>query len=481
MPKKNPEIRESWGHLSTASAGRREWRYALGILLVSALVFVLALPFSRTPLAQLPAFVPVYVTALVICDLITAVLLLGQFRALRSPALLVLAGGYLFTSTIAAAYALVFPGLFAARWLFGSGPQTSSAMFMGWHAGFPIAVIAYASLKRSGRVLGGRALRPVLAMAIVVLALVAAWTTFATAGHALLPVFLDGNRTTAIGHAALVAIWLLSLVALLTLWRSRPHVVLDVWLMVVMCVWLFDLALAAVLNTGRYDLGWYAGRAYGLVSAAFLLVLLLSENAGQYARLVRLSSELAAVNDKLLQLSLHDGLTELANRRRFDEYLAEQLAIAVRHRRPLALLLVDVDHFKAYNDHYGHVAGDECLKRVAAALRACCRRPADLAARYGGEEFALILPDTDQTGAAKLAEVARAAVAALGIEHAGSSTSPRLSVSIGVAALAVTSESSAKQLIAAADVALYRAKDLGRNRVSCSWSENPAAPVSWVG
>jgi len=463
----NPEVPDSWVHLSTALAGRREWRYALGILLISTLVFVLALPFSRTPLAELPAFVPVYVTALVICDLITAVLLLAQFRALRSPGLLVIAGGYLFTATITAAYALIFPGLFATRWLLGSGPQTSSAMFMGWHAGFPLAVIAYAILKRGDRQLGGTALRPIYAMVGVVLALVVAWTAFATAGNGLLPMFLDGNRTTGIGHAVLLTIWLLSMVALLTLWRSRPHVVLDVWLMVVMCVWLFDLALAAVLNTGRYDLGWYAGRAYGLLSAGFLLVLLLSENAGQYARLVRLSSELAEVNDKLLQLSLHDGLTELANRRRFDEFLAEQLAVAARHGRPLALLLIDVDHFKAYNDHYGHLAGDECLKRVAAVLRDCCRRPGDLAARYGGEEFTLILPDTDQAGAARLAEAARSAVAGLGIEHAGIGAGPRLSVSIGAAASAATSAPSAHQLISAADEALYRAKDLGRNQVCC--------------
>jgi diguanylate cyclase (GGDEF)-like protein len=468
MPKKNSERGESWGHLSTVPAGPREWRYAFAILLVSTLVFVLTLPFSRTPLAQLPAFVPIYVTALVICDLITAVLLLGQFDALRSPALLVLAGGYLFTATITAAYALIFPGLFAAHGLLDSGPQTSSAMFMGWHTGFPLAVIAYARLKRGNRVLAGGVLRPTLAMVVVVLALVASWTAFATAGQRLLPIFLDDNRTTDIGHAVLLAIWLLSLVGLLALWRSRPHAVLDVWLMVVMCVWLFDLALAAVLNTGRYDAGWYAGRAYGLMSAGFLLVLLLSENAGQYARLVHLSAELGAVNDKLLRLSLHDGLTELANRRRFDEYLAEQLAVAARQRRPLALLLVDVDHFKAYNDHYGHVAGDESLKRIAAALRDCCQRPTDLAARYGGEEFALILPETDLAGAGRLAEAARAAVARLGIEHAASGAGPRLSVSIGVAALTSPFEQSAEQLIVAADAALYRAKDLGRNHVSCA-------------
>jgi len=115
MPKSNHALGAAWGHLSTASAGRREWHHALGIVLCSALIFVWVLPFSRTPLSQAPEFVPIYVTALVICDLVTVVLLLGQFSALRSPALLVLAGGYLFTATITAAYALIFPGLFTAH------------------------------------------------------------------------------------------------------------------------------------------------------------------------------------------------------------------------------------------------------------------------------------------------------------------------------------------------------------------------------
>jgi len=466
MPKKINALGNSRGHLSTATAGRREWRFALGILGVSTLLFAFALPFSKTPLIQAPAFVPIYVTALVICDLITAVLLLGQFSALRSLALLVLAGGYLFTATVTTAYALIFPGLFAAHGLLGAGPQTSSALFMGWHAGFPLAVIAYARWKRGERVIRGAAVWPMLGMVIGVLILVIAWTAFATAGHDMLPVFLEGNHTTPIGHAVLLAIWLLSLIALLTLWHRKPHVALDVWLMVVMVVWLFDLALAAVLSTGRYDLGWYAGRVYGRVSAGFLLVLLLSENASHYARLVRLTAELGVANDKLTLLSLQDTLTGLANRRRFDNYLAEQLAVAIRHQRPLALLLIDVDHFKAYNDHYGHHAGDECLKRVATALGACCQRPADLAARYGGEEFALILPDTDLVGAGQLADAVLARVAKLAIAHARSDTGPRLSVSIGAAELAAMSEPSAARLIMAADAALYRAKGLGRNQAA---------------
>lgn len=465
MPTTTDAQGHSLGHLSTAPASRREWRYAMGILGVSLLGFVLTLPFIKAPLPQIPAFVPVYVAALATCDLITVVLLLAQFRALRSPALLVLAGGYLFTATITVAYAAVFPGLFSAHGLFGAGAQTTSTLFMAWHAGFPLAVIAYALAKRARPVQGSMGV-PMLAMGVGVLLLVAGWTLLATAGHSLLPIFLDGNHTTPIGHLALLCVWLLSLLALLTLWSRRPHVVLDVWLMVVMCVWLLDLALAAVLNGGRYDLGWYAGRVYGLVSAAFLLALLLSENAGHYAQLVRLTAQLGAANEKLERLSLQDSLTGLANRRCFDSYLAEQAAVASRHERPLSLLLIDVDHFKAFNDHYGHHAGDDCLRRVGHTLGLSCRRPADLAARYGGEEFALILPDTDLAGAGLVAEAIRAGVARMDIRHAQSSTAPHLSVSIGVATLAASSAAGADPLIVAADTALYRAKDLGRNQVA---------------
>ena len=191
---------------------------------------------------------------------------------------------------------------------------------------------------------------------------------FATAGRDVLPVFLDTNHTTTTGKAFLIGIWLLSLLALGLLWRRKPHRALDVWLHVVMCVWLFDIALSAVLNTGRYDLGWYVGRIYGLLAACSLLIVLLSENARHYAWLVQVSAELRNTNDTLMRISMQDGLTELANRRSFDKYLAEQMATAIRHKRDLALVLFDVDHFKSYNDQYGHQAGDDCLKRIADAL-----------------------------------------------------------------------------------------------------------------
>jgi diguanylate cyclase (GGDEF)-like protein len=214
---------------------------------------------------------------------------------------------------------------------------------------------------------------------------------------------------------------------------------------------------------------------YGLLAASSLLIVLLIEAGMHYARLAQLSAELSVANGALEQLSLHDGLTGLPNRRFFDTYLAAQIGAARRYKRRLALVLCDIDSFKPYNDHYGHQAGDECLKEVAAALRSCCRRPGDMAARYGGEEFALILPDTDLNGAARIAEAARDAVAELRIPHAHSLVAPYVSISGGVAILLANND--AEQLITAADQTLFLAKKSGRAvaRLNIAHAHSPAA------
>jgi two-component system cell cycle response regulator DivK len=153
-----------------------------------------------------------------------------------------------------------------------------------------------------------------------------------------------------------------------------------------------------------------------------------------------------------------------------------ELWLRVRNNRSLALVMYDVDLFKAYNDHYGHPAGDECLKKIAAALRSCCRRPGDVAVRYGGEEFAMILPDTELAGAARIAEGARDAIAQLKIPHEHSPASPCASISGGVAVLLRKFDVPVQQLITAADQALYQAKHLGRNRIVSA----PAEPGAGV-
>jgi len=174
--------------------------------------------------------------------------------------------------------------------------------------------------------------------------------------------------------------------------------------------------------------------------------------------------KLADANLELQKLAALDSLTGIGNRRAFDDTLQNEWQRGQRTKTPLSMLLCDVDHFKLYNDEYGHQAGDLCLKKVAAVLTEQLKRPADLVARYGGEEFAVVLPETDLSGALKLADACREKLAALAIEHSGANIGV-VTMSVGVASLVPAPEFSAEDLINRADKALYAAKAAGRNCV----------------
>jgi diguanylate cyclase (GGDEF)-like protein len=180
---------------------------------------------------------------------------------------------------------------------------------------------------------------------------------------------------------------------------------------------------------------------------------------------VRTHVELKRRGDILENLSMRDGLTGIANRRRFDATLARAWRQSLRGATPLSLIMADIDHFKAYNDTYGHLAGDECLRAVALTLAGTLKRPGDLAARYGGEEFAMVLEDTTMVGARHLAESMRQAVQALGLEHRGSKASNLVTVTLGAATTVPKPEQDPEALLALADHKLYEAKLAGRNRV----------------
>ena len=377
--------------LSTLRAGRGVRRLALATVVVSGALFVAAVPFAKVPLGQVWAFIPAYQSALVVNDLVTAVLLFGQFAILRNRSLAVLASGYLFTAIIAVCHALTFPGLFAPSGLLGAGMQSTAWLYMFWHGGFPVFVIAYARLDR--RAAAPRRPRPALEIAIgagAAAVAVALLTALATAGQDALPAIMRGNRYTPAMLAVVSTVWALSLLALVVLARRRPHSVLDVWLLVVLCAWLFDIALSAVLNAGRFDLGFYAGRIYGLLAASFVLMVLLLENGVLYARLVaaharererhrqvrQQSVELAAVNKELEAFSYSvshdlraplravDGFARLleegqaerldaegrrllgvvrANARRMGELIEDLLAFSRLGRLPLRTRSVQLD------------------------------------------------------------------------------------------------------------------------------------------
>jgi len=276
--------------LSTLPATARDRTIALTVVFISSILFACAVSFADVPLAPNPAFVVSYQSALAIIDLITAILLFSQFGILRSRAVLLLASGYLFTAAAALVYALTFPGLFAPGGLLAAGPQTTVWLYMIWHGGFPLFVLGYALLKhgdgnpKTAGSAGGAILASVVAVGVATSAFV--WVV--TGNHDILPTLLSQGHYTSTMIGVVLTVWCLSLAALVVLWLRRPHSVIDVWLMVVLCAWLFDIALSAFVNGGRFDLGFYAGRIYGLCAASFVLAVLLIHNTAIQARLSRL-------------------------------------------------------------------------------------------------------------------------------------------------------------------------------------------------
>jgi PAS domain S-box-containing protein len=280
--------------LSTLPATNRDRAWAVAVVGVSSLLFVCAALYATVPFAAVPAFIASYQSALAINDLITAVLLYSQFAILRSRALLLLASGYLFTAFAAVVHALSFPGLFAPSGLFNAGPQTTAWLYQIWHIGFPLLMLGYALLKGGdgGPKIRGSVSGAILGSIIAVGVAISFATWSVTARHDILPVMISGGHFTSTLLGTLSMEVLLSLAALLVLWSRRPHSVLDVWLMVVMIAWTFDIALSGILNAARFDLGFYAGRFYGLCAASFVLAVLLVDNVALQGQLARLFEKL---------------------------------------------------------------------------------------------------------------------------------------------------------------------------------------------
>jgi signal transduction histidine kinase len=391
--------------LSTLPAPRGQRLLALAVVLISLAIFLAAAPFAKLALAPVPAFLPIYQSSLVICDLITAVLLFGQFRVLRSRALLVLVSAYLFSAFMAIAHALSFPGLFAPAGGLIGGPQTTAWLYFLWHGGFPLLVLAYAlrmNEKPGEDEAPGSARLAAAATLAAVLAAVCGITLIATAGHDLLPVIMQGNRDAAAKVAVASGSWILCLVALVALWRRRPHSLLDVWLLVVVCAWLFDIALSSVLNGARFDLGWYAGRVYGLLSGSFVLVVLLTENALLYRRLVEAHEserrERRQVQEKTVQL-------EAANKE------LDAFSYSVSHDLRAPLRAID-GYSKMLEEDSGPALGEEG-RRLLGVVRSSARRMGQLIddllafSRLGQQEPVRAQVDMTRLAQSTVAEVAR--------------------------------------------------------------------------
>lgn len=361
------------GFLSTEAVRPADRRLALAVIAVSGFIFLCVAPFAGLLLTKVPAFIPSYESALPISDLITALLLFGQSKRLRSPGVSALASGYLFTALMAISHALTFPGLYAPSGLLGAGPDTTAWLYVFWHGGFPLAVIAYVLCKDRSAAENSsvESMRTTLFVAIVaVIGAVVGLTVIATVGKAFLPAIMAGNHNTISLTVAVGSAWTLSLAALVLLWWRRPHSVLDLWLGVVMCSWLFDIALSSILNGQRFDLGFYAGRIYGLLAASFVLAALLVETGWLHDRLAAARAQLEdrardlgrRVRERTAELQQSNASlkAEIAERQQAEEELQRTRAFldVVIDSLPAMLLVKDV---KTGQCLYLNRAGEELI------------------------------------------------------------------------------------------------------------------------
>jgi diguanylate cyclase (GGDEF)-like protein len=419
-----------------AAPGHRVGAAIIAVLMVG--LFALAVTHGREAMPVLPAFLPTATTLWIVADLFTAFLLLGQFSVTGIWGYIGIAAAYATCGLLSIPYLAFSPAAFdhpdaVTR-------QVSIATWVAWQVLFPLTIVAWSILdpKLSRRVAGRTSVARLIVTAIASVVVCVALVEIAVG---LLPASFAFN---AFARAAIA----INVIALALMWARSPKVtVLTVWLSISLFFPVLE-ALLTMTTNARYDVGWYIGNIEALLAATVVFFVLLGEGLRLHRKLVRIASS--------------DVLTGLCNRRSADEYLAQTIRRVRARGGSVALLLIDIDDFKPYNDRYGHIAGDLAMCAVADALRACVSREADLVTRYGGEEFVVVLPDCTLAGAQAMAERMRARVAALAIGHAGSRTGTSVTVSIGVA----QSEdlTAAGSLLELADKALYEAKRAGRNR-----------------
>lgn len=434
-------------NLATIPASSRDRRAGAWIAVALSLVAGCAIALRMQHGPAVPATVDIDQTLICVAYLLTAYLLFSQFASSGLFVLAVVGAGYAFVGLVQIPVLLEFPGAFYAGPLIGS---RYSAVWLGpfWHVVFPALAILVAAYDPHGETAIEEKARRVVVRLMMLLVLLVVALEFVVSATASPPGALEADRMNPSFMTLSSAVLVLSLGAtLFYVLRTRVQTMLQLWL----AVGLFGMGLELFLyafSDGRFTASWYISKLLGLVTASIVLMILLR----QVSKLYRRIADLATL----------DELTGLANRRTLDGQLDWLVRYGGRHGVSLAVVMVDVDHFKRYNDTYGHAAGDDVLRHVANSLRANVLRASDLVARYGGEEFVAILPDATREGTQLAVERMRSALERLGIPHS-SSPQGRVTLSVG-AAVGKLDEVGPYELLRAADEALYSAKTAGRNR-----------------
>jgi diguanylate cyclase (GGDEF)-like protein len=425
--------------------------FAVATISIMAVIGGLVTPFANVPMLPIPGYLTAFSAAMIVINVLVAAILFSRGAIEHRSDVTALGSAYLYVAVIFIPLVASFPGTLMTGPLIGA-PGSSVWIWLYWHAGFGLAILRYTHIATRPQKRDASAVREAAAVVAIATALVISATAFLR----YLPATVAHGEVSFGGWGACIPLAVLAILAVASIRVAclGTRTPIQLWLSVAMVAACFDVWLTYE-GTEKFTLGWYIAKGGSLSTSLAVLISLLHQINTLYSRA-------AAANEVLQGLTRRDGMTGLTNRRGLDEVMAAEWRKSRRESQPLSLLMVDVDHFKRFNDRYGHPAGDNCLCQVANALLAVARRPGDTVARYGGEEFVMLLPSTDAAGAVDMATRVRAAVRAIAMPHADSPHGI-VTVSIGLGSMIGTETGDAGALIAAADRGLYRAKAAGRD------------------
>jgi diguanylate cyclase (GGDEF)-like protein len=452
------QVADSVTH-TVAPLGQR--RAALATTLGLLVVAVAAVPFGARQIGEIDALLPAIGSATAVAMIVSAVMLRNQYGSTRYVPFAILSIAYSTTALLLVPYMLTSPHVFSANG-FGMGLQTPAWLWLTWHAAFIMLIGGYVWSESyfSRRTVDAPEGEEFLRIYTLVATVGAAGAVTAiVAFHRELPPLVTGASYTQLYHLLGEQLLLASACVVMAtlIARSALRHTTQLWLLVVLAAYAIEIGLNTDVVNVRFSVAWYMGLFEAAVWQSLFLVVQLRHQNQQLAAIVADTRTLAEAVER-------DALTGLFNRRGFDDRLQAALAGCRSASDSVALLVLDLDHFKAYNDHFGHLAGDDALRQVASAMSNVINRPADACCRVGGDEFAIILSSADDRGALVVADRVRQAVLRLRIRHSPHIGLPGMTVSVGVAVANANAANAVKTLYERADQALYRAKALGRNR-----------------
>ncbi|QPG05427.1 GGDEF domain-containing protein [Salinimonas marina] len=462
------KVMHNYSQLSIAPS---KLQYAiLGILTLLIIVgSVWVLPVAQDPSIPSSGFLGMYGSAVFLLELISAILLYAHFRQTGLVTYAWLSMAYLWVVLLSPFQIALLTDSLSQFSLVTATNGDAAWLWVAWHLGFPL-FIAAAMMMDDDYPIVTQKLNTWsyslfgIGIGFAVLLLIATLNTWLSLPSLVLPGrdFSD-SLSLLYGPAVMFCCaFALTIVVVKGKFRNAIYSWLALALVAALCE-----SIVMIYSGSRFSYGWYAARALSMVSSCAVVIALLIEN-------IQLQHKVVEQNATLKRMATMDELSGLANRRELDERIQTEIQRAMRERTPISMILADIDKFKQFNDNYGHIVGDLCLKHVAGCLQRNILRHTDLAARYGGEEFAILLPNTTENDAADLAEHVRKTIAYSPIVLE-SGKIVTVTASFGVATLTPNSASDATELVRTADGALYQAKACGRN---CVQRPPPAGIIS---